>query len=83
MAYNATTQASTGCTPNMLCFNEEATMPVDIMFGTGHESRPWIRPDGSTHYHSYVEYKRNNMVKSFAAARVVQRKAAIMATEGI
>ena len=45
MAYNATTQALTGCTPNMLCFGEELTLPVDIMFGTGRESRPWIRPD--------------------------------------
>ena len=82
MAYNATTQASTGCTPNMLCFIEEATMPVDIMFGTGREERPWIRADGSTHYHGYVEYKRNSMVKSFAAARVTQRKAAIRQQKG-
>ena len=82
MAYNATAQASTGCTPNMLCFGEEATLPVDIMFGTGSETRPWIRPDGSVNYHDYVEQKRHIMVKAFAAARATLRKSALRQKKG-
>ena len=42
MAYNATQQASTGCTPNLLCFGEELVLPVDLMFGTMKDKRPWI-----------------------------------------
>ena len=82
MAYNATTQASTGCMPNILCFGEELSMPVDIMFGSRRDKRPFIRPDGSINYHAYVEYKRNNMLRGFESSRKVQRKAAIRQQRG-
>ena len=55
LAYNSTEQASTGCTPNLIAIGWELTMPVDIMFGSPLDSRPWIRPDGSINYHDYIE----------------------------
>ena len=74
MAYNATEQPSTGCTPNLLCFGEELVLPVDIMFGTLKDKRPWIRSDGSTCYVEYVETKRERLMAAFSAARQVLKK---------
>ena len=82
MAYNATQQASTGCTPNLLCFGEELVLPVDLMFGTATDKRPWIRPDGSTCYTEYVETKRQRLVDSFSAARQVLKKSATRQERG-
>ena len=82
LAYNSTEQASTGCTPNMLSLGRELTMPVDVMFGSPADKRPWIRPDGSTNYHDYVEWQRSLMVKSFAAARKSLRKVALRQARG-
>ena len=76
LAYNSTEQASTGCTPNMLALGRELTMPVDVMYGSPTDKRPWIRPDGSINFHVYVEWQRSMMVKSFDAARKSLRKAA-------
>ena len=77
MAYNSTEQASTGCTPNLLATGKELTMPVDIMFGSNQDNRPWIRPDGSIDYHKYCESLRLLLVDSFAAARKNLRKVAL------
>ena len=82
MAYNATEQASTGCTPNMLAIASELRLPVDVMYGESHDKRPWIRPDGSINYHVYVEWQRSMMIKSFAAARENLRKAATRQQRG-
>ena len=82
MAYNATQQASTGCTPNLLCFGEELVLPVDLMFGTATDKRPWIRPDGSTCFTEYVETKRQRLVDSFSAARQVLKKSATRQERG-
>ena len=82
MAYNATEQASTGCTPNMLAMASELRLPVDVMFGDTRDKRPWIRPDGSINYHVYVEWQRSMMIKSFAAARENLRKAATRQQRG-
>ena len=68
MAYNAIEQASTGCNPNLLCFGEELTLPVDIIFGTAKDRRTWIRPDGSTNYVEYAETRREYLVAAFSAA---------------
>ena len=65
-----------GCTPNLLCFGEELVLPVDLMFGTATDKRPWIRPDGSTCFTEYVETKRQRLVDSFSAARQVLKKSA-------
>ena len=82
MAYNATEQASTGCTPNMLSLCRELTMPVDVVFGSPNDKRPWIRADGSINYHVYVEWQRSVMVRSFAAARKSLKKAALRQERG-
>ena len=77
MAYNVTEQASTGCSPNLLTFGEELAMPVDLLYGNKVDHRPWIRADGSTHYHQAVEEKRSTMVAAFTAARQVLQQAAV------
>jgi len=82
MAYNATEQASTGCSPNLLCFGEELVMPVDLLYGCKADKRPWVRSDGSTHYFDYVEEKRKLMMTAFAAARSVLRKSAVRQERG-
>ena len=82
MAYNATEQASTGCSPNLLCFGEELVMPVDLLYGSKADKRPWVRPDGSTHYYDYVETKRHLMINAFQTARSVLRKSAVRQARG-
>ena len=76
MAYNATEQASTGCSPNLLCFGEELVMPVDLLYGCKVDKRPWVRPNGATHYFDYVEEKRRLLINAFSSARKVLRDAA-------
>ena len=82
MAYNSTEQASTGCTPMLLATGNELAMPVDIVFGSNQDDRPWIRPDGSIDYHKYVETLRLQLVDSFAAARKSLRKVALRQQRG-
>ena len=82
MAYNATEQASTGCTPNLLCFGEELVLPVDIMFGRMKDPRPRLNREGDRSYHSYVEEKRTTMVFAFSLARQILKKSAIRQERG-
>ena len=82
LVYNATEQASTRCTPNLLFLGEELTLPVDVMFGTKKDNRPWIRPYGSICYYEYVETKRNWLVAAFSAARSVVTRAATRQERG-
>jgi len=82
MAYNATEQASTGCSPNLLCFGEELVMPVDLLYGSKADKRPWIRPDGSTNYFDFVEHKRKLLVNAFSSARTVLRQSAVRQARG-
>ena len=81
-AYNATPQASTGCTPNMLTYGEEIELPVDIMFGSGYRKGPWINATGAVSYCDYVEHKRSMLIRAFELARKHLRKAAFRQAKG-
>jgi hypothetical protein len=55
MAYRSTVHASTKCTPNLLMFGRDITLPVDIMYGDPPHSCEFACPS------EYVEWLRHSM----------------------
>ena len=70
-AYNATPHASSGCSPNLLMFNRETTLPVDLIFQV---PRPMRHP---TCPNAYVEWVRDQVEVNFKFVRAELNKAAI------
>jgi hypothetical protein len=68
-AFNATAHASTGCSPNLLMFGREVTLPVDLVYGT----LPVV-PDLCPV--EYVEWVKNTMAKNYAKVREHMGRAA-------
>jgi hypothetical protein len=63
MAYRATIQESTGCTPNLLMLNRETNLPVDLMYETrNHDPFPSCPQ-------AYVEWIRGATQKAFENVR--------------
>ena len=62
-AYNATPHSSTGCTPNLLMWARETTMPVDLMFGIDPATPKADCPI------AYVEEVKDKITKNFEFAR--------------
>ena len=63
MAYRATIQESTKCTPNLLMFGRETRLPVDIVYGaTNTEMWPSCPID-------YVEWVRQSMSNAFGKVK--------------
>ena len=70
MAYRATEQDSTKCTPNLLMFRQEITCPIDLMYG--------LPPDRSNEVCiiEYVEWLKSALKVSFDFANRCLGKAA-------
>ena len=62
MAYRATPQKSTGCTPNLMMYGREIRLPVEVMAGA-------TPPDTPQCAIEYVEWVRNVLFEAFAFAR--------------
>ena len=62
-AYNATPHASSGCSPNLLMFGRESTMPIDLIYEMPHPLRHPICPN------VYVEWMRDKMEENFRFVR--------------
>lgn len=60
MAYRATVNESTKCTPNVVKLGKEITPPIDVIAG----SSPMQHHEGC--YSSYVEWARNSMEMPFS-----------------
>ena len=71
MAYRSSVQESTGCTPNMLFFGREITVPVDVMFGRPKEEQQPGCPI------EYVEWVRRATGEAFEFARENLGKSAV------
>ena len=71
MAYRATPQESTGCSPNLMMLGREVTLPVDIMFNV-----PVREGDDYECSVEYVEWLRRTMTKIFSFARTQLKTAA-------
>lgn len=69
MAYRATVQESTGCTPNLLMLGREVTGPLDLMFGPA-EDISWDCPV------EYVQWVQEAMSQNFQRVKVNTQKAA-------
>ena len=69
MAYRATIQESTGCSPNLLMLGREITLPIDLMVGSPEQNNPECPI-------LYVEWVRNVLQDSFAFVREQLRKSA-------
>ena len=76
MSYRATTQTSTGFSPNQLVFGREAYLPVDLMYPRPYRHLPYLRSNGAC-YCSYVDYLRRTMTDSFARAKQMMQVAAV------
>ena len=63
MAYRATVQESTRCTPNLLMFGWEIKLPVDIMYGVVNENSVPTCPI------EYVQWIRYSMTNAFEKVR--------------
>ena len=70
-AYNATPHSSSGCSPNLLMFNRETTMPVDLIFEVPKPLRHPVCPN------AYVEWVREMVEENFRYVRQELGKAAI------
>ncbi len=66
MAYRATSQTSTGFTPNMLVTGKETNIPVDMIYGSQNSRRKLHKYDC---YCSYVEDLRYSMVDAYFRTR--------------
>jgi len=71
MAYRASQQASTGCTPNLLFLSREIALPVDLMFPTPGDSE--ILPECPQ---AYVEWVRLTLRNAHTFARQKLRSSA-------
>ena len=69
-AYNATPHASSGCSPNLLMFNRETTMPIDLIFDVPKPLRHPVCPN------AYVEWVRERVEENFQFVRRELGKAA-------
>ena len=72
MAYRASIQESTGCTPNLMMFGEENRLPVDIMYysATVSGSEAPICPN------EFVEWLRSVLSQAFEKAILYLKKSA-------
>ena len=70
MAYRSTVHESTKFSPNRLMLGREMNLPLDVMVGAPPSSNT------STCYVQYVEWVKNAVRKSFAAAYEHSTKAA-------
>jgi len=62
MAYRASVHESTGCTPNLLMFGRELSLPIDVIVGPPPNPRPILCPS------QYVEWLRESMFGAFKIA---------------
>lgn len=69
-AYRSTPHASTGCSPNLLMFGREITLPVDLIYDTGSGIPPNLCPV------EYVEWVRQAMEQNFDFVRSQMERAA-------
>ena len=69
-AYNATPHSSSGCSPNLLMFNRETTMPIDLIFEVPRPLQHPVCPNG------YVEWVREKLDENFRFVRQELGKAA-------
>ena len=69
MAYRATRQDSTGCSPNLMMLGREARLPVEVMVGCP-------PPDAPACPVEYVEWVRGAMSEAFDFARKFLKKSA-------
>ena len=69
-AYNATPHASSGCSPNLLMFGRESTLPIDLIYKVPRPLRHPICPN------AYVEWIRGEMEENFRFVREELGKAA-------
>ena len=69
MAYRATRQDSTGCSPNLMMLGREARLPVEVMVGCP-------PPDAPACPVEYVEWVRGAMTEAFDFARKFLKKSA-------
>ena len=71
MAYRATVQESTRCTPNLLMFGREVKLPVDIMYGVVNENSVPTCPI------EYVQWIRYSMTNAFEKVREAVKASAV------
>ena len=73
MAYRSTVHETTKCTPNLLMFNREARLPVDLMYGQipTHEG-----PSSGVCPIEYVEWVKNAMAYAYATVQQNVQKSA-------
>ena len=71
MAYRATIQESTKCSPNLLIFGEEIRLPVDLMYADCS-----LQQDTPLCPSEYVEWVRNATRMAFSTARENLKKSA-------
>lgn len=62
MAYRATAQSSTGCSPNLVMLGRETTCPLDIIMGLPSSGETVCK-------NQYVGWLRNSMRDSFGFVR--------------
>ena len=76
MAYRTSVHSSTGCTPHIMVYGNEANLPIDLVFPTpDDDNRPPCAPE-------YVEYLRNTIRTTHDFARDHLRKSAIRQKRG-
>ena len=77
MAYRATPHESTGCSPNLMMFGQENSLPVDIMAGFSPKCKPntdcpieyieWLR----TSLHDVYQYAQKQLGGECQAAETL------------
>ena len=72
MAYRATIQESTKCSPNLLMFGHEISLPVDVMYGNPESNV--LKVDCHI---EYVEWLKETMTSAFEGARESLKKSAV------
>ena len=61
-AYQATANASTGCSPNLLMLGRETNLPVDLMFPTVEYRGYWC-------HNEYVQWVKHSLEDNYERAR--------------
>ncbi len=75
MAYRSSVHASTGCTPNMMVYGRESTLPVDLVYDIVPREVPSCPQD-------YVELVKEALITSHSFARSQLKKAALRQKRG-